>query len=992
MRQSPRKKSGGVAHDIAVSDFTSKPITVKKQRKITLTGKKQAGDVRKKVAVDTSRLAYRSNINGVIKTVQEINLTTAHERQLRRTPFWAMINSIRKHNLSPNAYKKCDETVFRILQTYNVADEKFYIGGEGVPLRRSDIQLVFGIQCGVDQLDLAHGSRPPSDFIQRRCNIVGRISCKKIKELLDDAVQGDSRNDEEDVAKLLSLYICAKLFFTTTGESIGWAFVRVIDKLSTVQLYDWAAAIRAALIASLNEFHDRPERVTGCVVVLLFFICEHTNLIEPARRNVLPRFCRWNIANLTTKMKEVDLSSGRQFEVRCGKLEGAILERYKIGTTKLSVESIRTKDKVLGVQPVSEDVGVTCNDVAAEVVEPSLNCWQLDSSAGVHVQKGVMSDEADMYDGRSKCVGNRGLGAVVGGEGWPVLFPDLLDLSSTQPAKDTDTEEGIGTKKINEARDRVAELEEELRQKSERVCELECKVTSMERALGSQAANLCMGFENAISLKDAEIARLNALVSEMETKVARLEDQVDEYEAHEVTQLARNTAKGNGMLTDQQCGNQMDDPVNNMADVVGNSTELNDASIVELDVGNTVGGGQDVMVGINDVVVNQRSALRAGIWTPVEGKSRRYSGGTSNVAATDHNLNIKHVLDKPGSEVVDRVIDFVNLEEPNITSLVRRVKSKARRTWRLQDYEYTGLVKRCRQSKDDGNISKITNEDVFNIEGDERQHKTWAGFGMKNRYPVWKLLAEDEQKLLEVVYTFEGDGAVIWSASEYGVHVNFKDIQSLVQGGATAGNVIDAYAEILKSAQNVAAVNCANFSKSYFHSSVCSDMMSNRSITSKDSYLNVNVTAAAGCRYVHYPIYHANHWTTMVYDSDSGTWTHYNSIKTRKGSRDDHFAEAVKVKQWVVDYTKRVQGKVQAVAGVTSENMDGPLEALGDCPQQHPESPDCAVMVCFIMRQYANNVEVEGSMDGMTASAFRAEMVKAFINDPRRGLRNRPLP
>lgn len=403
---------------------------------------------------------------------------------------------------------------------------------------------------------------------------------------------------------------------------------------------------------------------------------------------------------------------------------------------------MRTEGKMLDVQPVSVHVGVPRNDVAAEVVELSLNCWQVDSSAGVHVEKGVMTDEADTCDGGSKCVRKRGLGAVVGSEGWPVLFPDLLDLSTMQPAKDTDTEGGNGSNNINEARDRVTALEEELRQKSERVRELECKVTSMERALGSQAANLCMGFETAISLKDAEIARLNALVSEIKTTVARLEDQANEYEAHEVTQLARNTTKSHGTSTDQQGGNQTDGPVKNMANVVGNSSELNDASIVQVDVGNTVGGGQNVMVGSKDGVINERSTLCAGIWTPVEGKSY---GGTGNAAAaTDHNLNIKHVLNRPGSEVVDRVIDFVNLEEPDITSLVRRVKSKARRTWRLQEYEYPGLVKRCKQSKDDGNISKITNEDVVNIEDDERQHKTWAGFGMKNRYPVWKLLAEDE--------------------------------------------------------------------------------------------------------------------------------------------------------------------------------------------------------------------------------------------------------
>ncbi|GMP60945.1 hypothetical protein CsSME_00023609 [Camellia sinensis var. sinensis] len=172
------------------------------------------------------------------------------------------------------------------------------------------------------------------------------------------------------------------------------------------------------------------------------------------------------------------------------------------------------------------------------------------------------------------------------------------------------------------------------------------------------------------------------------------------------------------------------------------------------------------MVVNKDKVVNQGSTLCARVWAPVEEKSKCNSAGIGNAAATANNSNIKHVLDRPGSDVVDRVIDFVNIEEPNITSLVRRVNSKARREWRLQDYKYPGL----------GNIAKITNEDIVNIEDDEGGRKTWAGFGMKNRYPVWKLLAEDEQKLLQVV-------VLIWSAAEYGVHVNFKDIQSLMQGG-----------------------------------------------------------------------------------------------------------------------------------------------------------------------------------------------------------------
>ena len=82
-------------------------------------------------------------------------------------------------------------------------------------------------------------------------------------------MRGKTERDEEDVAKLMCLYICAKLFFPTTGESIGWAFVRVIDNLETLRLHDWTATIRNSLVSLLNEAHSKPEWVTGCVVALL---------------------------------------------------------------------------------------------------------------------------------------------------------------------------------------------------------------------------------------------------------------------------------------------------------------------------------------------------------------------------------------------------------------------------------------------------------------------------------------------------------------------------------------------------------------------------------------------------------------------------------------------------------------------------------------------------------------------------------------------------
>ncbi|KAL7247886.1 hypothetical protein ACSBR2_002732 [Camellia fascicularis] len=129
-----------------------------------------------------------------------------------------MIDSIQANELDPKSFKKCDATVYRIIQIYNLEDEKFHIGGAKLPLRNNDTMLIFGVQCGKEKLDLAHGGKGPSDFMQRRCANVSRISLKVIKDLLIEAICGRTERDEEDVAKLVCLYICAKLFFATTGE------------------------------------------------------------------------------------------------------------------------------------------------------------------------------------------------------------------------------------------------------------------------------------------------------------------------------------------------------------------------------------------------------------------------------------------------------------------------------------------------------------------------------------------------------------------------------------------------------------------------------------------------------------------------------------------------------------------------------------------------------------------------------------------------------
>ncbi|KAL7161515.1 hypothetical protein ACSBR2_042058 [Camellia fascicularis] len=48
---------------------------------------------------------------------------------------------------------------------------------------------------------------------------------------------------------------------------------------------------------------------------------------------------------------------------------------------------------------------------------------------------------------------------------------------------------------------------------------------------------------------------------------------------------------------------------------------------------------------------------------------------------------------------------------------------------------------------------------------------------------------------------------------------------------------------------------------------------------------------------------------------------------------------------------------------------------------------DCAIFVCFIIRQYIHEVEIGNTMDGLTPFVLCAAMVKMFLNDSKKGLR-----
>ncbi|KAL7260301.1 hypothetical protein ACSBR1_006049 [Camellia fascicularis] len=628
----------GKRNIVTRSPQTPTRLATKKQSRLPFKKQKGPTDNVQKADVDPSKLMYRSNISGLISTVLELDLRDGHIRQLQKTPFWVMIDAIRVHELDPKAFKKCDATVCQIIQSYNPKDEKFHVGGAKLPLRNNNIRLIFGVQCGQEKLDLAQ-----------------------------EAICGRTERDEEDVAKLLCLYVCVKLFFATTGEHIGWAFVRVIDKLDTLRQYDWIATIRNTLIGSLNEMYHRPEKVTGCVVALLFLICEHSNIITPERPNVTPRFCRWNIGAAVAKLKVLNLTEEGCIEVQCGKLVGTISECYILKLAAATNEPNECGRSRMDVDREGSGAAIGMDDVGT--VEPSFNCWQVDTPNAGNIKMKGGDDYENKNIGTPTSKVKVGGKIVASGEVWPVLFPDLLELSSTPDGEAVGEEQGGVNDELRSCNVRIAKLESEIKSKDARVRELEQRVEIMEQLLGRHAGNLFVDLNSVMVEKDSEIDRLS-------------KDSLDDFEVHEVTQCVVNDGSnqrtpsnslsgkvsGSGHIMSVESAQHSACPVGQPKYV-----DTTDLQIVEHEA-----GIKDITVDFDHGNVHSTLARVEGTCSP-----------RNEQPASDGNVNVGAVVVGVGTGCEHT--NAATSSGPKMTLLVKRVNTKPRREFRLSDYEYPAI-------------------------------------------------------------------------------------------------------------------------------------------------------------------------------------------------------------------------------------------------------------------------------------------------------------
>ncbi|KAH7855055.1 hypothetical protein Vadar_020702 [Vaccinium darrowii] len=258
----------------------------------------------REVAVGTR--AYPSNLWRVMKLMMELDLRQCHKDVLKKTPFWHLFDAIIEARLAPNQCRSNNKMIGKIIEAYDPKTRKFRLGGKCVGLTRDDISSIFGIRCGNKIVSLKYCSRDDVKMVSRRELDHKKLTTPDLKALLYTYKDGNNTEDIEDVARLLCLYVCHKLLFPNS-KTVKWVYLRRIENLEKMMEYDWSGAIANYLMTSIKRNHCQPRKVSGCVVALLYWLCNHTNIVEAVHPNESLGFVKWCIPTMVSKFITMSL-------------------------------------------------------------------------------------------------------------------------------------------------------------------------------------------------------------------------------------------------------------------------------------------------------------------------------------------------------------------------------------------------------------------------------------------------------------------------------------------------------------------------------------------------------------------------------------------------------------------------------------------------------------------------------------------------------------
>ncbi|CAL8078603.1 unnamed protein product [Prunus armeniaca] len=298
---------------------------------------------------------FRCNVNAFNSIITDVKdkLNERQKKLLKKTPFWNLIELFYNQKIDMNNMNKSDLDLVKLLKKFDPDTKSFKFGTKSFQITANAVTDILGLpnegksvklgndrytstfrtrhfgekskpsKCVVEKelqktIALANQSKKEKAKVkQKKKTNVGKGK-KKAKE--EEEEEGEDKEETEvvdydkDVVSLILIMLCMTFLFANSSSTLHWKIVEHCVTLDTLSNFSWARAVSTYINDSLITKAKAKKGgkafigvVSGCTILILFLLCERTNIIQPIldKEKETPAILKWSLVELHTRFNQI---------------------------------------------------------------------------------------------------------------------------------------------------------------------------------------------------------------------------------------------------------------------------------------------------------------------------------------------------------------------------------------------------------------------------------------------------------------------------------------------------------------------------------------------------------------------------------------------------------------------------------------------------------------------------------------------------------------
>ncbi|BBH05512.1 hypothetical protein Prudu_016918 [Prunus dulcis] len=247
-------------------------------------------------------------------------LNERQKKLLKKIPFWNLIELFYHQRIDMNNMNKSDLDLAQLLKTFDPDTKSFKFGTKSFQITGNAVTQILGLPNEGKSVKLVN-DRYTSTFRTRHFGEKGKPSKNQVEAELQKTI-ALANQPKKEKAKIEQKKKMNKGKEKKEAEEEEEEEEVDYDKevhcvnLDTLSSYSWARAVSAYMNESLTTKAIAKAKkggeasigaVSGCTILILFLLCERTNIIQPilGKEKETPAILKWSLVELHTRFNQI---------------------------------------------------------------------------------------------------------------------------------------------------------------------------------------------------------------------------------------------------------------------------------------------------------------------------------------------------------------------------------------------------------------------------------------------------------------------------------------------------------------------------------------------------------------------------------------------------------------------------------------------------------------------------------------------------------------